>query len=397
MPGFREFVLLIAGLMSMNALAIDAMVPALAAIGMAFQVDNANHPQWVVSAYLLGFGFAQLVYGPLADRFGRRPVLVGGVGLYTLLALLCSIAGSFELLLVARFMQGGAAAATRILVVAVVRDRYEGAAMARLMSLAMMVFLIAPMVAPVIGQVVLLFASWRWIFLVLAGIGAAMLVWVWVRLPETLRENHRRLISPGSIVDGFRQTLTKRLPLGYGMVMVMMLGALTGYIISIQQIVFDTFGQPEMISLAFIGVAAQIAVASWLNSQLVTRFGPAAMVQAALILFTLVAGLHWLVALSGESLAMFVGLHGLTLAFFGIASANANALAMQPLGHIAGTASSVQGLMGTVCGATLGTLIGQAYDGTQIPLIAGTAALGFTAMAIAVVTERGLRIGRERS
>jgi DHA1 family bicyclomycin/chloramphenicol resistance-like MFS transporter len=149
-----------------------------------------------------------------------------------------------------------------------------------------------------------------------------------------------------------------------------------------------------LISLAFVGVAVQIATASWLNSRLVLRFGPAPLVQAALLMFALIAALHFLIAARGESLAIFVLLHGLTLAFFGIASANANALAMQPLGHIAGTASSVQGLMGTVCGATIGTLIGQAYDGTQLPLIGGTAALGLAALTIAVVTERGLRLGR---
>lgn len=394
-PGFREFVVLIAGLMSLNALAIDAMVPALPAIGEALDVADENRRQLVVSLYVLGFGLTQIVYGPLSDRFGRKPVLVVSLFLYVGFALACWAAPSFTLLLAARMAQGGAAASTRVLVVSIVRDRFEGARMARIMSLAFLVFLLIPMLAPVFGQLTLLVASWRAIFFGLALGGAVMLLWTLVRLPETLRPEYRRRLDVRTIWNGVCETITNRQSLGYTLAFTLMMASLMGYINSIQQIVFDIFGRPELIAATFAAVALPMAFTSWLNSRIVERIGTRRVAHAGLICFTLAALTHLgLVLGGGVGLWLFIALQGLTMACFGLASANFGALAMQPLGHVAGTASSVQGTIGTIGGALLGLAVGQSFDGTLVPMVGGFAAFGALALLIVAATERGRLFGR---
>ncbi|HEU0100310.1 MAG TPA: multidrug effflux MFS transporter [Allosphingosinicella sp.] len=394
-PGFREFVVLIAGLMSLNALAIDAMVPALPAIGEALDVSGDNERQLVVSLYVLGFGFTQILYGPLSDRFGRKPVLLVSLVLYVGFALTCWAAPSFSLLLAARMAQGGAAASTRVLVVPIVRDRFEGARMARIMSLAFLVFLLIPMLAPVFGQLTLLVASWRAIFFGLALGGAIMLTWTLVRLPETLRPEYRRPLDARTIWDATWQTLSNRQSLGYTLAFTLMMASLMGYINSIQQIVFDVFGRPELIAATFAGVALPMAASSYASSRLVERIGTRRIAHAGLTLFTVSALVHLGIVLSvGESLWLFILMQGLTMACFGLASANFGALAMQPLGHVAGTASSVQGTIGTIGGALLGLAVGQSFDGTLVPMVGAFAAFGAMGLLILLATERGRLFGR---
>jgi DHA1 family bicyclomycin/chloramphenicol resistance-like MFS transporter len=394
-PGFREFVVLIAGLMSLNALAIDAMVPALPAIGEALNVADENSRQLVVSLYVLGFGLTQIIYGPLSDRFGRKPVLIVSLVLYVGFALACWAAPSFDLLLAARMAQGGAAASTRVLVVSIVRDRFDGPRMARIMSLAFLVFLLIPMLAPVFGQLTLRVASWRAIFFGLALGGAIMMTWTLVRLPETLRPEYRRPLDPRTIWDGAWQTLNNRQSLGYTLAFTLMMASLMGYINSIQQIVFDVFRRPELIAATFAGVALPMAFTSWLNSRIVERIGTRRVAHAGLALFTVSALVHLIIVLtSGEGLWLFIAMQGLTMACFGLASANFGALAMQPLGHVAGTASSVQGTIGTIGGALLGLAVGQSFDGTLVPMVGSFAAFGATGLLILLVTERGRLFGR---
>ena len=393
-PGFREFVALMAGLMALNALAIDAMVPALPAIGQALHIATENQRQLIVSAYVLGFGATQIVYGPLSDRFGRKPVLLIAVSLYVAFALTCAAAPSFALLLTARALQGAAAASSRVLVVSIVRDRYEGPAMARLMSLAFLVFLLMPVLAPSFGQLTLLFAPWRAIFFGLALFASVMVVWSAIRLPETLHPEYRRPLSASAIWSAARETVTNRQSLGYTLAFTLMMGALMGYINSIQQVVFDVFQRPGLIAATFAGVAGPMAVTSYANSRLVERVGTRRLAHAGLCGFTFMAALHFASAWAGEGLPTFILLQGLTMACFGLASANLGALAMQPMGHIAGTASSVQGTVTTIGGALLGLAIGQSFNGTTLPMIGGFACFGAAGLIVLAVTERGRLFGR---
>jgi DHA1 family bicyclomycin/chloramphenicol resistance-like MFS transporter len=388
-PGFREFVALMAALMASNAMAIDSMLPALPAIGDSLGVGEENRRQLVITFYLLGFGAAQIGYGPLSDRFGRKGLLVGGLVLYAVFATLAGLAWSFPLLLAARAMQGVAAAATRVLVVSVVRDRYHGSAMARVMSLVMIVFMIVPILAPFFGQAVLAVATWRHIFIGLGVYGAVLAAWVLVRLPETLAREKRRALSFAAIGEAASLTLRTRQSIGNTLVSTLLMGALFALINSVQQIVFDAFHRPWALPFVFAAIAGPMAISSYANSKLVMRLGSRRLLLTALSTFTAAAALHLAVAsLAGETIWSFVLLQALTMASFGMIGANAGALAMEPLGHVAGTASSVQGMIGTIGGALLGFAIGQQFDGTTLPFLIGYAGCGAAALSMAFWANR---------
>ena len=384
MPGRTEFVVLIAALMASNALAIDAMLPALPAIGAALDVVDDNRRQLVITFYLLGFGLSQIFYGPLADRFGRKTLLIGCMLAYALFAALAGLAGSMDLLLAARFMQGVAAGGTRVLVVAITRDRFKGSAMAQIMSLVMIVFMIVPVVAPAFGQAVIALAGWREIFIVLAGYGLILALWGGLRMPETLDPADRLPLSPGPIVRAIGQTLTIRASIGNTLASTLAFGGLFAFIGSIQQIVFDVFLAPQLIGLVFACVAAPMALSSYANSRLVMRLGARRLLLTALTALTIVSAAHLgIVLATGEALWLFTLMQALTLACFGLVGANSGALAMEKVGHIAGTASSIQGLVTTSGGALIGLVIGQMFDRTTVPLIAGFAICGALALAAA--------------
>lgn len=396
-PRFAEFVVLMAALMSLNAFAIDAMLPALPAIGDALGVTLENRRQLVVTLYLLGFGTTQMIWGPLSDRFGRRPVLVAGLLLYALFALLAALATSFPMLLAARAAQGGAAAATRVLVTSIVRDRFEGATMARVMSLTFMVFMLMPVLAPSFGQAVLLFADWRAIFWGLALWGVGMLAWAWLRLPETLDPANRRPISVRAVGDAAREAMTNRTSLGYTLGVMALMGALMGYVNSVQQIVFDVFERPGALAAVFAGIAVPMAGASWANSHFVERVGVRRMAHWALVAFTATAAAHFVWAATvGDDLIAFVAFQGLIMACFGLATSNMGAIAMGPMGRIAGTASAMQGTVQTIGAAVIGAAIGQSFDGSTVPLTAGFALMGAAALGLVWWTEGGNIFARDR-
>ena len=393
-PGPKQTVALLAGLMALNAFAIDAMIPALPEIGSELGVETENSRQLVVLAYFFGFGFGQILWGPLADRFGRKPILATGVALYAGFALLCGIAGSFELLIAGRVAMGASAAVTRVLVMAMVRDLFEGEEMARVMSLVFMVFMLVPMLAPNVGQAILWLADWRAIFLVLAGYGAVMWTWSVVKLPETLHPDFRRALNFGEFGEAVKIAATDRLSIGYTLALTAVFAGLTAYIASIQQIIFDVFDSGDMIGLVFAAIAAPMAVASWGNSRVVGRFGLRRTGHAGLIAFVLVAAGHVLIAeLVTEPLWLFIVMMELTFVSFAFTTSNLGTLAMTNMAPIAGTASSFQGVTGTIGGALLGLVIGQSFDGTQLPFLIGLAISGSIGLAIVVWTERGRLFG----
>jgi DHA1 family bicyclomycin/chloramphenicol resistance-like MFS transporter len=387
-PGAKETTALLAGLMALNAFAIDSMIPALPAIAADLRIPGENERQLIVIVYLIGFGSTQLIWGPLADRFGRKPILAIGIALYAAFAVLCGVAQSFTLLIAARALQGAAAAVTRVLVVAMVRDLFEGEAMARIMSLVFMTFMVVPVLAPSIGQAILLVAQWRAIFMLLAVYGFGMLAWSWLRLPETLHPEYRRSLKWSDIGSAAWQTLTERQSLGYTLALTLTFGTLTAYIASIQQIVFDAFDAGNLIGLVFGAVAAPMALASWANSRIVEHYGLRRVGHVGVAGFAAVTLVHALVAALGlETLLLFIVFQALTMAFFAFSSSNLGALAMEKMGAIAGTASSVQGVIGTIGGAAIGFAIGQAFDGTVQPFLWGIALCSIAAFADVIATE----------
>ena len=388
--GPRETVALLAGLMALNAFAIDAMIPALPDIGAELKVTTENLRQLVVVAYFLGFGVGQIFWGPMADRFGRKPILAAGVALYAGFALLCAVAGSFELLIAGRIAMGAAAAVTRVLVTAMIRDLFEGEEMARVMSLVFMVFMVVPMLAPNIGQAILWLADWRAIFLVLAGYGAAIWLWSFAKLPETLHPEYRRALDAREIWQGVKLAATDRLSIGYTLALTAVFGSLTAYISSIQQIVFDAFRAGDLIGLVFAAIAAPMVLASWGNSRVVGRYGLRRTGHAGLMAFVGVSILHAILAESmNEPLWLFIALMQLTFVSFAFTTSNFGTLAMSNMAPIAGTASSFQGVTGTIGGALLGLVIGQAFDGTQLPFLIGCAICGTLGLLLVLWTERG--------
>jgi len=391
-PGlsFRQFVALIAALMASNALAIDSMLPALPQIGEALRIVEENQRQWVITAYLLGFGAAQIVYGTLADRFGRKPVLLFGIAVYALSSIAAAFSGSFEMMMLARVTQGIGAAATRVLAVSIVRDCYSGRQMARVMSLSFVVFLVVPIVAPSVGQAIVLAAPWRWIFGILALFGTVLLAAVAFRLPETLHPKDRLTISPERVLRAFRFTLGNRVAVGYMLGMTMVMGGLFGFINSAQQVFVDVFHAPRMFTVIFALIAASMAVASILNARIVGRIGTRRVSHAALMGYIVFSLLHAGVAAAGwETIWSFAILQSAMMFCFGLMGPNFGAMAMEPLGHIAGTAASVQGFITTVGGALLGFYVGQHFDGTVVPLTLGFAAYGLVACGFVLFAERG--------
>lgn len=388
--GFVEFVALVASLMSLTALGIDSMLPALPAIGETLGVASANARQFVVTAFVIGFGVAQLVHGPLADRFGRRTVLLWALAAYVVANLACAIAGSFTLLLVSRVLGGAMIAAARVATIALVRDCYHGRAMARVMSIAFMVFMIVPILAPSFGWLVLQFGDWRLIFATIAALTTAVWIWFYVRMPETLAPENVLPITPARILADWKMTLTDRQSLGYMLASTALMGGLYGYLNSIQQIMADVFAKPALLPVIFAASSVTMAVANLLNSRIVMRLGTRLISHGALTGLILVSLFHLAAILIGwENLVSFTVFQALTLGCFGLSTSNFSAMAMENMGRIAGTASSVQGFVSVTAGAVAGALIGQAFDSTTIPLVLGFLIAGLVALVAVAVTERG--------
>ncbi|MDF1685490.1 MAG: DHA1 family bicyclomycin/chloramphenicol resistance-like MFS transporter [Parvibaculaceae bacterium] len=387
--GFKEFVVFIACLMALNALAIDIMLPALPNIGTSLGAD-VHERQTILTVYMFGFGIAQLFFGPLADAFGRKKVLIPGLVLYIVSGIGCVYAFGFDSLLVARFLQGVGAAATRVIAVSIVRDCYGGRRMASVMSLAMIVFIAVPIMAPSVGALILLAWPWPMIFFMLVIGGMIMLGWTAWRLPETLNPQDKAPLSLVRISKDYFFALTSRLSLGYMLAMGFAMGAFFGFLNSAQPIYEELYGLGDFFTVAFAFNAAFMAIASLVNSRFVEQLGMRVISHGALLALTVINAAHLIVALAGlDTFAVFIAFQCATLFCAGLIIPNCNALAMEPLGHIAGTGSSALGFVTTTLGAYLGYLIGQAYNETTIPVAGGYALCGFIALAIIFATERG--------
>jgi len=391
-PGMRFglFVALIAALMAVTPLGIDSMLPALPHIGRSLGVANENHQQWVIAVYVFGFGAAQIVYGPLSDRFGRKAILVPSLSLFAALSILAGFASSFQLLLVARLFQGIAGASSRVLTISMVRDCFSGRQMARVMSTSFMVFLMVPVLAPSIGQGIMLVGSWRLIFFFLAAFALVVAAVLSLAIGETLHPEYRRPLSPRAIGQAVWRTLTDRSALGYTLAITLVFGALMGFINSIQQIFQDIFHAPGKFPLVFAGIGLSMAAAAFTNSRIVERLGTRKVSHTALLSMIAVSGLHSLFALFGhETILSFALFQFATMFCFGLIGSNFGSMAMENVGAIAGTASSVQGFVSTCCGVLLGLVIGQTFNGTVLPLTLGFFLLGTTALVVVFITERG--------
>jgi DHA1 family bicyclomycin/chloramphenicol resistance-like MFS transporter len=387
--GFTEFVVLVAAMMACQAIAIDAMLPAFPVIVHALHVANENHGQWILTSYMVGLGCGQLFWGMMSDRFGRRPILLGGLGLYVVAALLCGLTDSFHALLVWRFIHGTAAASVTVSR-SVIRDIYSGRAMARVMSLTFVVFLMVPIIAPSLGQVILLVAPWRYIFIV-SGVFASI-VWLWasMRLQETLHSEYRMTLTGGHIWGAVKLVLGDRTSLCYTLALTVMFGSIMAYVGMVQQIFSEVFHRASWMPGMFALCAVTMGLAAFLNSRFVERLGMRHISHAALLCYIGITALHVMIAAMGlEQLWTFVAFQAATMACFSLSVSNFGAMAMETIGEVAGIGASLQGFVSTFAGALVGAAIGRQFNGTTVPLAAGALGCGLLSLVFVLFAEKG--------
>jgi DHA1 family bicyclomycin/chloramphenicol resistance-like MFS transporter len=388
--GQRELIVLIALLMSLNALCIDGMLPALDDIARELGAASGNQRQLVVGVYLLANGLGCLLPGSFADRFGRKPVIMLALGAYALFSLVIAMVDNFYLLLVARALQGLCCAGLMVAPTAIVRDQFEGDRMARTMSSVSAVFITVPVIAPTLGQSVLLFAGWRWIFVCLAGLAGLAALWAWTRLPETLHAEHRQRIHFSTIARNMRIALINRASAGYVFGSMLVMGGVFGYVNSAQQLIGEHFGAGRWFPLVFGGTAAMMAVSNIVNARIVERFGARRVSHAGVIVFIVVSmGQVWAATFRDGQLVWFLPLMACNLALLGFLGANFSSIAMQPFARIAGAASSVQTFLRMFGAAVVGIVIGQSYDGTARPFAYALLICSSLGLLLVLFSEKG--------
>lgn len=382
---FAEFVALMALMMALPALSIDAMLPALPMIGSDLAVTNSNDLQLIISSLFLGIGIGQLFYGAFSDSKGRKPAIYLSICIFIIGSLLSIYATNFTVMLFGRFLQGLGAAGPRIVTVALVRDEYEGRAMARVMSFIMTIFILVPVIAPALGQLILLVADWRAIFAMLLLLSVIIAVWFSTRQIETLTASQRVPVSYTRILSEVKEIFSYRASVGYGITSGLIFGALVGYLSSIQPILQDLYGLGSKFALYFGLIATSIGAASLLNAALVMRYGMHLLSRIALVSLTIISiAFLAFISLNPELPALWMLMTYLLLCFFcvGILFGNLNAIAMEPLGHIAGMGAAVIGSLSTFISVPIGVFIGQCYNDTILPLVAGFAALGLASLLV---------------
>ncbi|GFE75229.1 multidrug effflux MFS transporter [Novosphingobium sp. TCA1] len=384
-----EFVVLMAALQALQALSIDIMLPALGEISRDLSVPDPNQRQLIVGVFLICTGLGSLFPGAIADRYGRRPVLLFATAAYVLSALACALVTSFPMMLAARAVSGLCTSALMVMPMTVIRDRFEGDRMASMQSLVSMTFMVVPMIAPMVGQGVMLVAGWRWIFGLIAVLGACVCVWTALRLPETLHPDYRQEIRPKVIAANMALTLRTREAVGYLFGVAFVQGAMFGYINSAQQLVAEHFGAGFFFPAVFGGMALVMASTNFVNSRIVQRFGARRVSQTALFGYIASSLLHFVLALNGETLWVFIPLMTFSMCMMSFIGSNFQSIAIQPFARTAGAAASIMSFVRMVMGSVLGALIGQAYDGTPRPILASMVAAGLTALIFVLYSERG--------
>ena len=382
---FPEFVTLMALIISLIALSIDAMLPALDLIGRDLRVKGENDAQLIISTIFLGVSLGQLLFGPLSDSLGRKPVLLMGLSLFAMGCVLSALSQSLTTMLLGRVIQGFGLSSPRVVSLAIVRDQYKGAPMARVMSFVLMVFIMVPALAPALGQGILMVADWRSIFYVFIALALALVLWFGGRQPETLAPENRKPFSAIPILRAAKEILTHPMVMGYTVVMGLVFSGFLGYLNSIQPILQIQYGLGELFSLYFAVLALAIGGASYFNGRIVMRLG-----MQRLCLLSL-AGLC-VISLAYLPVATWYGGHpplvSLMLYFMlilfsvGFLFGNLNAMAMEPLGHIAGVGASVVGSLSTFLSLPLGIWIGRAYQQSVIPVVAGFAGISLASLFV---------------
>jgi len=386
-----EFIILMALLMSLAALAIDTMMPALSIIRKEFDIENINEGQKIIAYLFLGLSIGQLFHGPLSDSYGRKPVLTFGIILFILGSLLCIFAPNFNILLVGRVIQGLGVASTRIITIAIIRDQYSGREMAKIMSLIMMVFIVIPAVAPSIGMVILKFSNWKMIFVLFIILAMSSLIWFILRQVETLTKEHRKKLSLANLYRSFVIVATNSISRSYTIISGLIFGAFISYLMTAQQIFQIHYNLGEHFPLYFGSLAVCIGISSYYNSKLVFRIGMKKLCFAALVVI-LINSIVFLAIIEfiTPNLSLTVYMIFLVISFFsiGILFGNLNTLAIEPHGEIAGMATAIISSIQTFISIICATFIGNHYINSVTPLIIGFGVLSFLSVILMIYQER---------
>ncbi|MGD9309180.1 MAG: multidrug effflux MFS transporter [Desulfosarcina sp.] len=385
-PGYREFVTLIAVMISITALSIDMMLPALPDIGNDLRVGHANDVQLVVTVLLFGMGIGQLIFGPFSDSFGRKPVIISGFVIFIIGCLISIFSNRFEAMVVGRLIQGIGTGGPRTAIMALVRDQYGGRAMARIMSVVMAIFIVVPAIAPALGQAVLLTMGWRAIFSVLMIQGIVVLTWFAIRQPETLSRDDRIAFSSHRILDGVLGVCRNRLSMGYTLASGLIAGVLMSYLSSAQQIFQEVYDLGREFPIYMAALALFVGGASFVNSRIVMRFGMRMLSHRAVLLFIVLATIYLAFNYQmGGRTPLWLMMVFFAPSFFcmGILFGNLSAIAMEPLKRMAGIGAAIIGSLSNFISSSLGALVARYYDGSTLPLASGFVILGIlTAIAM---------------
>jgi len=379
------FIALMAVLMSLTALSIDAMLPALSQIGEDLDVQNPNDVQLIISSLFVGLSVGILFFGPFADSFGRKKAIYLGISIFLAGCMASIMATSFEVMLFGRVLQGFGCASCRIATMCMIRDRFEGNTMAKVMSFIMIIFILSPALAPSLGQIILIFAHWRVIFIVMFLIGMTSVVWLAYAQEETLKPENKHPFKIKPILHAVHETVNNRISRGYTIASGIIFGAFVGYLNSAQQILQEQYALGSAFAIVFGFLALALGIASYANSRWVYKYGMERICHTALLVMvgTTTAFLPISLLTSGDPPLLLLISYLLVIFFCcGLLFGNFNTMAIQPLGHIAGAASSVIGCLQTLLSASLGAAIGYFYNGTINPLVIGFFVLGFWSFSL---------------
>jgi len=391
-PNF-EFVAMMAALMSIVALAIDAILPAISNIGTAINSTDPTDNQLLVTMIFLGLGVGQLFFGPISDSFGRKPVVYMGFSIFLIASVICLYAPSLEVMVIGRILQGIGLSAPRTISISIIRDTYEGDYMAKVMSFVVAFFILVPVVAPAIGKLILDAAGWQAIFYVQMFFVLVVAVWFWKRQKETLHPEYKIPFTRHVFVDGVKEFVKYRETVAFTLTSGLVTGAFLVYLSSAQHIFEDQYALKEIFPYIFAGLAVSIGLSTFLNGTLVMHFGMRRLSLMATIVFCVVALTYSIVFLNTPNPSIYVLVGFLSIQFFclGFMWGNFRSIAMEPIGHIAGIGAAINGFVSTLLSIPIATFIGEFVKDTVWPLFAGLAICGLCALTIFLLVNKPKR------
>lgn len=389
-PVKAEFVALMAALMSLVALSIDALLPALPEIGDHIGVTDPANNQLLITMIFLGLGFGQLIFGPLSDNFGRKPMVYFGFAIFVVASIVCVTTKSFEMMIIGRILQGIGLSSPRTIAIAMIRDSYSGDHMAKILSIVVMFFILIPVVAPTLGQFLLHVANWQAIFNVNVIVGLLVIVWFWRRQPETLHKEYQTKFSIKRYAISAKEFFKHKESVAFTLVSGFITGSFMVYLSTSQQIFQDQYGLGDLFPYFFATSALAVGSSTFMNSRLVMRFGSMRIAFIATIAYMMISMLYILLFFNGNNPSIYVLIGFFMFQFFavGLLFGNLRALAMEPLGHIAGMGSAINGFISTVMAVPIANFIGSYVKTSVLPLFIGFSLFGLLSFLVFIYVRR---------